>query len=156
MLLTGQHLFFQQILGSGSSSSSFMKRLPPIGVTMVTRPFDSVFFTITPMCSACSPFRMLRQCSSTLPLMSGATTASMRPSHAKTNGSKPNISHTLATSGHTGILFSINSISKPVSLATSWSNTDNPPRVGSRTKRTPSKCLIGSIRGTTLPQSDFS
>src|SRR6478735_5364799 len=118
-----RELVHQQILGSGSPTSSSITRLPPKAVATRTMPGGSVL--ISPM--------------STNPGAStpGATIATKTPSLATYIGSMPSSSQAPATAGGTGTLDSCTNIATLAARASSLSTDATPPLVASRITRTP-------------------
>src|SRR3954447_5000917 len=118
-----RELVHQQILGSGSPTSSSITRLPPKLVSTSTMPGGSVL--TSPISAKPRIFT------------SGATMATKTPSLATYIGSIPSSSQAPATAGGTGTCFSRTSIATFAALASSLSTEATPPRVASRMTRTP-------------------
>src|SRR3954468_18200242 len=118
-----RQLVHQQILGSGSPTSSSITRLPPKLVSTRTMPGGSVL--TSPMSA--------KPATST----SGATMATKTPSLATYIGSIPSSSQAPATAGGTGTLASRMSMATRAARASSLSTEATPPRVASRMTRTP-------------------
>src|SRR3954452_2606559 len=131
-----RELVHQQILGSGSPTSSSSTRLPPKPVSTRTMPGGSVL--ISPISWKPST------------VTSGATIATNTPSLATYSGSMPSSSHAPATAGATGMCFSLTSIATFAARASSLSTEATPPRVASRITRTP-----GPRIRSTSGHSDF-
>src|SRR4051812_39975209 len=116
-----RELMHQQILGSGSPTSSSSTRLPPNAVLTRTMPGGSV--RTSPM--------------SAKPGSGVSAIATKTPSLATYIGSIPSSSQAPATAGATGTAASSISIATPESRASSLSTDATPPRVASRSCRTP-------------------
>src|SRR3954468_24558850 len=123
-----RELVHQQILGSGSPTSSSITRLPPKLVSTSTMPGGSVLT---------SPISAKPGIST-----SGATIATKTPSLATYIGSMPSSSHAPATAGGTGTCFSRTSIATFAALASSFRTEATPPRVASRMTRTPGPRIL--------------
>src|SRR3954471_18200070 len=136
-----RELVHQQILGSGSPTSSSMTRLPPKLVSTSTIPGGSV--RTSPMSAASGS--NARSAASAASARSGATSATSLPSLATYIGSMPSSSDAPATAGLTGTAASRTSIATP--LDSSLSTEATPPRVASRSTRTPPASRSASTAG---------
>src|SRR3954452_23171141 len=128
-----RELVHQQILGSGSPTSSSMTRLPPKLVSTSTIPGGSV--RTSPMSAASGS--NARSAAIAAWAHSGATSATSLPSLATYIGSMPSSSDAPATAGLTGTAASLTSIATPAARASSLSTEATPPRVASRSTRMP-------------------
>src|SRR4051794_1136282 len=138
-----RELVHQQILGSGSPTSSSMTRLPPKLVSTSTMPGGSV--RTSPMSAASGS--NARSAASAASAHSGATSATSLPSLATYIGSMPSSSDAPATAGLTGTAASFTSIATPAARASSLSTEATPPRVASRMTRTPPASSSASTAG---------
>src|SRR6266699_6566030 len=139
----------QQILGSGSPTSRSTILVPPNAVlswTMLGGP--AVTWPIT---AACGPAGWARSAASAAPADAASTTATIRPSHATYSGSMPSSSAAPRTSALTGIASSLTSTPTSAALAISLSMVATPPRVASRSARTPGPAAAS--RAATRPLS---
>src|SRR3954449_2314660 len=136
-----RELVHQQILGSGSPTSSSMTRLPPKLVSTRTMPGGSV--RTSPMSAASGS--NARSAASAASAHSGATSATSLPSLATYIGSMPSSSDAPATAGLTGTAASLTSIATP--RDSSLSTEATPPRVASRRQRTPPASSRASTAG---------
>src|SRR3954468_19991368 len=125
-----RELVHQQILGSGSPTSSSITRLPPKLVSTSTMPGGSV--RISPI--SAKPGISI----------SGATIATKTPSLATYIGSMPSSSQAPATAGGTGTFFSRTRIATLAARASSLSTDATPPRVASRMTRTPGPRMLST------------
>src|SRR3954451_9270500 len=138
-----RELVHQQILGSGSPTSSSITRLPPKLVSTSTMPGGSV--RTSPMSAASGS--NARSAASAASAHSGATSATSLPSLATYIGSMPSSSDAPATAGLTGTAASLTSIATPAARASSLSTEATPPRVASRMTRTPPASSSASTAG---------
>src|SRR4051794_22245786 len=145
-----RELVHQQILGSGSPTSSSMTRLPPKLVSTSTIPGGSV--RTSPMSAASGS--NARSAASAAWAHSGATSATSLPSLATYIGSMPSSSDAPATAGLTGTAASRTSMATPAARASSLSTDATPPRVASRITRTPPASSSASTAGHRQRVSD--
>src|SRR3954453_17220433 len=145
-----RELVHQQILGSGSPTSSSMTRLPPKLVSTSTIPGGSV--RTSPMSAASGS--NARSAASAAWAHSGATSATSLPSLATYIGSMPSSSDAPATAGLTGTAASRTSMATPAARGSSLSPDATPPRVASRITRTPPASSSASTAGHRQRVSD--
>src|SRR4051812_48507536 len=136
-----RQLVHQQILGSGSPTSSSITRLPPKLVSTSTMPGGSVRTSPISAASASKP----RSAASAASACAGSTMATSLPSLATYIGSMPSSSDAPATAGLTGTAASLTSIATP--RDSSLSTEATPPRVASRRQRTPPASSRASTAG---------
>ena len=110
-------------------------RVPPPGwcrtaVRATTMPGCSS--TTRPMIAASAPSGRDRMAASTASLCAGSTKATILPSLATCNGSRPRKPHAEATVSGTGMACSSSSTPTPAARAISTVAATSPPRVGSR------------------------
>ena len=104
-----------------------------------------------PITAAPSPSGCACSAASAASARSGATTATSRPSQATYIGSMPSSSDAPLTTGRIGSAFSSSTTATPDAMATSLQMVATPPRVASRSSRTPSPAA--SSRSAVMPCS---